>query len=371
MVRPKPAAPVKPTAERPAPASERVVRTDRPTTTRTIVAKNPASSASALSTRSVAPGAPAITKGDKPRRLGYRTEGGNAIEVAGVCRFSESEVVCWDAQGRTSDLIAANVRSALTDKDRLGRTVVEFGRKNRIVVVRNEQPPFGDRTDQEQTLRIDDYGTPGREHGSGNIVDLRVGDSTPVPGKPFVTYSAFAVAEDEGTRETGMRIAVSKPMPTTVDLSLKKGASVLYGGCRFTVTDVGKRDPSKGGFFGGSPDEVWTVRVRRSGEPSQASMFSIGNASVATYVDASGKVVGDGPYQAYWKARSDEYRKTGKHFDVSEFPFKRILLTGFAFPKQTEFEVTTNVDPRRIGKVRLLGTTVRAVEVTGIPLDPK
>ncbi len=307
---------------------------------------------------------PTEPKADETHRLGYRIEGSGAVEVEGVCRFDESEIACWDGAGKPNEELADRIRQGLSGQEAYSNLSIRFGRKNRIVVVRQEQ----EQTSSPGPRRSINLQAVGTDSSSGSYINLPPESSTFEQGKPYVSRNARLVAEEKGARETKMRLMVSEPMPESPVLQLRKGATAELGGVRFTVESIQKGNAMRGGFFGGDTKDVWTVRLARSGKTARPAMFGP-TIDTMRYVGPKGELVGNEVFQAWQRKQMEAAQKKG-NWDMSRSPYRSIQIgTSMESPGKMEFVV--NADPSKVGSIRIYGAYQRIVDVTGIPLDPQ
>ncbi len=303
-----------------------------------------------------------MPKADETRRLGYRVEGSGALELEGVCRFSESEVACWDSTGKDLPGLKAQIENALNQPNGgSDGLTVRFGRKNRIVVVRREQAVF--RGEPMTSLNLQSIGTDPRQ-GSGY---LNLQSETPNfdSNKPIVGHEARIQAFDKDAKETQMRVMVSEPIPGSPEIALRKGASVSFAGCRFTVAAVEKGSARTGPMFNSGKGEGWTVRLAQAGSPSRPASFSVQNDR-PLYRDAKGALVAPETYRKW----TQEAQRKGV-WDFSKSPFQPVHVSGYGIGRDGMLTIVLNTNPKLVKTARLNGSFMRTVDLTGVPLDPR
>ena len=236
------------------------------------VASTRTGSALPVETRPMSASTPSIPKAEETHRLGYRIEGGAAMEVEGVCRFDESSVACWDAGGKPDQAITDRVKAGLDRGPDTSNLQIRYGMKNRILVVRQTTPALVNGQGDRRSLNLMEVG-PDPRYGSGGYVQLPEERVQWNPKVPSVRREARLFSVDRDARETRMRVMVSEPMPERAELKLSKGASATLNGVTWRVvstTPAPERSPS----FGMATGKMWTVKVALSGRP-QASGESL------------------------------------------------------------------------------------------------
>lgn len=313
-----------------------------------------------------------MPKADETKRLGYKTPGGTALEVEGVCRFDESSIACWDADGHSAEDVRQLIESSLTKQPEYGNLQIRYGMKNRIVVIRQTSVPVVNGVGERRNLSVMTVGSDPR-FGSG-YVNLQEASTPWKPGEPQVRHEARLFAADKQARETQMRVMMSEPMTREVDLPLQVGGKASLNGCTFRVMSIGNAPPDSAGWVGGSPNaRVWSVKLAESGKPDRPASF-FPHVKTPTYVDKAGKLVDQNTFMEWQRKRMEAYRTPGPHeYRPEDEPYRMVNVNMRRTVRMSgeETEIVMNVDPKLLGKITMGGSYMRTIDITGIPLDPK
>lgn len=307
-----------------------------------------------------------MTKADLSHRLGYRIEGGPAIEVEGVCRFDESSIACWDGEGKKDGELTKRVESGLTMSPGSNNLQIRYGMKNRILVVRTTSPTFTIGRGDRRSLNLTTVGSDPR-YGVGGYVQLPEQTPNWTPGATQIRYEARLFAVDKSTRETQMRLMMSEPLPKEAELKLAVNSRATLNGCTFRVLSIAPADANRMMF---GQTKAWTVKIEQTGQPSRPANYY--PRTDMLYVDKFGKLVDQGTYLDWQQKRMATIQATPGSFPPSEERYRPVVLSVMGSSGGPNLqEITINADPKSLGKIRMAGNYTRTIDVTGIPLDPR
>ena len=228
---------------------------------------------------------------------------------------------------------------------------LRFGRKNRIVVLRQTLEPV-------EKDAVPDY----------RVSIVRIGDEMPnsrvVPRsggeRKDIREIAYFVQEPPDVTRVHLRLAVRKSIPASGRIGMEQGASCVFEGCRFTLESVEK---TRGGGlveFGSAHPTEYRLRYRVTGKPAPDAEFWIGSLE-RRYCDMSGAIVSR---KAYETARETPSWAGGAG-----------VIGAYAYgqykPDERAVDVLCNFDPLEIDALDVMGYRSRTVDLVDIPLDPR
>ncbi|CAN5551033.1 hypothetical protein BH11ARM2_BH11ARM2_16020 [soil metagenome] len=295
---------------------------------------------------------PAVDAVDGPFELSE----GRRIEALGVCRIEPSGVTCWNRAGASVPDLARKIDAYYTVQN---GSEVSFrpGRKNRYVV----------------------FGMP-------SSLNYQLGSEE-------TNYMNATSFQDEGTTLVWARTSVppeAKTFAVTATLTnfrqlppgtlpFVRGQVLEYQGMRFEIGESQPLPPPPGGAgynAFGSPfsdmGKLWSVVWGQRGAGNQTVDFSYSaldkKNELIRYVDAKGQPVTEMQYV-------DSLPKSpeGGYFGNRPHPkgYHAALFTpSGSTGTEGVYTVQTNIDPARIGAIRIVGSEKRVVSFGGLPADP-
>jgi hypothetical protein len=263
--------------------------------------------------------------------------GASRLEATGVCRMSETEISCWDMDGKVSKALTDLITTSATSVD-TGITV-RFGRKNRWLVVRRQ----GIRDALYEPLNV-------KMHGR-----FYFGDRNSSFGDMFAIST-----EPECTGKVNVAVTMhGMPGSPPVDLKLQKGQSIRYESVEVTVINWVPGERHGVGMHAlpsGTPTWKIELQIRPAAiaEPPTLEFGAVGTAGqVVKDVDMAGNPVFIDPGSG--RGRRTMYKRSS-----------------FWTVAQTSDRLTlgTSVRPEQIGFLRVSGTHGDTAVLRGFPLDP-
>jgi|GEM_PF-3368735 len=292
------------------------------------------------------------------------TRGDFVVEGLGVCAIGESEVSCWDMDGRRSPSLTEQIRAGLLGRGNNDMSF-RFGKKNRYLVVRRSasQPSASYQVNGQYSNNFSfDYSS------NGPVVEL------------------LRLSADSADTEATVTAMIHGLEPgRTIDLPLRVGERVQFEGSEF---EVGPSEEIKVGPAPAQPNvpprwgKQWRIYLGQ-GEANRYGNFNLvpvgADNKPIIYVDKKGDPVSAVEFLRAMP-KPDAARNSAVNFGRwypgmpvdpnAKYQEVRLLMNS----EQTVRGATTvvsNVNPRYIRALRFSATPTRRVAITGFPLDPR
>ncbi len=268
----------------------------------------------------------------------YKTQRGK-VKLLGVCRFMETDAICWDAAGKPDQRLSSEVLDSYK-KGRLSAKV-HYGRKSRFLVFQmpNER---SDGFSDTESFRFTEENFDRLSYSS--------------PEKPVGLIERSTRLE---TKFCDVLASHSRPMSPSERFPVREGTKFKFGGLTYSIVKVGKREDS----LEGRPGPSWTIACRVEGSPQLARYMGFSvvgqDGSVVRRVDPNGNPIIAAPNRR-------GYVTSGQP-DPSVLD--AYLITGGLSGPETL--LTTNIDPAKIKEAFATGSESTRVRFTEIPLEPK
>lgn len=294
------------------------------------------------------------------RSLAYSGPEGS-VTVVGACKFSDSDVICWNEQGKTNKSLTEEVRRTFQDPN--GPSVsIKLGSKVRLIVCRFELPPTELSSSASMEDRFDD--------SSGIDIGRR-------PSYNSSQFRSFLrgrfVTVEKDTKTSSVAIRVRRTFNQSEPVPLKEGTTFRYLDTTIKIIKIVKSDisTSRYGYPTGSrwlihhsydPVRTWHLEwgaTDKEGLPIHA-------------VDADGKA----KYVDPAAMQSLRNRWFGGTVASNEVPAS-IMPSGYWVDNYGLITLTnrpvlvTNVDPGEIKEIVLKASSQQLIVLKDVPLDPK
>ncbi|HWA84160.1 MAG TPA: hypothetical protein VG820_12025 [Fimbriimonadaceae bacterium] len=285
-----------------------------------------------------------------------RTYQGDGLKFQGigVCEVRPDKVSCWNMDGaadpdltkQVDDYYRTNANAEISFR---------FGRKNRLLVVA-KQPS------REINVNYQSVG--------GNYAAMAGYSQNGLP------FDLVNMAADASQSEVGIVVNLyGLPGPTPVVVPFKKGETATYGGVQIEVGAYTPVKPEEGTNPYGLPTSGKNCRVVL-GTESQGTRVSAygysysaldGQGKPIRYVDKNGEPVSD------MKVLEDASPATNPRFPgaspSSKYPSAHFQAGSPSTAGATSFY--TNVNPARIGSLKIYASSQKRILINGFPLDPR
>ncbi|MFY9234741.1 MAG: hypothetical protein WAO58_09815 [Fimbriimonadaceae bacterium] len=276
----------------------------------------------------------------------YQGENGFLIEGIGVCSATDSTVECWDMDGRLNPELTERVRANFIANR--ATIPLAFGRKNRFLAVRQS-------VGSSASLRIEGANYQWSHTLSSNEERIELLLASVEPGDKEASILSTTFNEEP---------------PTSVDISLKKGARASALGFEFEIGEVGLAKPKDAApLRSWQPPEGQRWRIVLGNLQVQPPYGSIRHELIAKdgskiqYVDVKGNAIRD---LKFINDRGVANQSAG--------PGERQYHPSFVTPGTYVAAATaliTNVNPSQVAKLRITLHKQMDILIYGFPLDPK
>lgn len=287
------------------------------------------------------------------------------IVVEAVCSLTESEVSCWDMDGKRNTAAEGLIKEAIArDMEEPYRQGVQIrlGFKNRLLLVKTTRKMSMGGPSSYAYIQ----GAGSNPMGySGYGLNLRT-ESPRTMGGEDVRYETRMIAEKPTVNETRIRLNQTSHDPNTVEIPAKVGATVELAGYKVKIESirVGAAQP-------GRPSEpgrkVWTVEISQTGSPAKKAMLNfmpMGDKNqMLSIVDKEGNPV---PMDQYHNRLRDAGRNGQRPRDF----FIGSAMGGMMRTGENS-QLTLYVNPAKIPAFRVQAHYSRIIDITGIPMDPR
>ncbi len=276
------------------------------------------------------------------------------IDLIGVCKVSETDVSCWNAEGKP-DLKIRDM--ALTDFSRALMSLnLQYKRKTRVAFFR-----------VVPTLRPNStlgYAGVSWINSSSDFGRNEYGayyDSS----KPHV--KGMVISGSPAQKTGSVFIKIDRHEPASDLLPVKVGARIEYLGAEIKITRILRStlDPPPDD---GERGPRWYIEIEAKVRPFEWAAMDKDGIRVGA-VDGEGKPVYLDPSTPL---RDRQYMTQN---NKSPYSLARVTPlwqnSPFSGPQSTSAGLFTNIDPDRMTSLVAQGSSATQVEITGIPLDPK
>jgi len=283
------------------------------------------------------------------------------VATVGACKFSESDVSCWNVERKPDKALTEEVRRTFQDPN--GPSVsVKLGAKVRLVVCKFELPPYGVPANANMEDRFDD--------SSGIDIGRRPSFSTN-QNRSFLRGRFVTV--DKDTKTSTVAIRVRRTFDQSDPVPLKEGTMFRYLDTNIKIIKIVKSDVNspRYGYPSGSR---WLIH--HSYEPTRNWHLEWGA------VDKEGlpihAVDGEGQPKYVDPAAMQNLRNRWFNGAVSSSePLPSVFPSGFWVDNYGLITLTnrpvlvTNVDPTQIKEFVLKASSQQLIVLKDIPMDPK
>ncbi len=283
----------------------------------------------------------------------YKSEAGS-IDLAGVCKPSESEISCWNGEGLPNDVLGAE----LTEVYKKGDITInmKYGHKNRLIVFDVDDRP--DRRSEAKLVLQKHLSTPYGSSSSGYQLRNKYNENRMLIN--------LAVPKDQV--ESQATTSLTEKLEPSPKLEFKLGARLEFFGAKFKIVKIGEKQPADdSGSRLGSPGAQWLVVLVREGAetplPQGISWTIYGEDGLQIRsVNSEGE-----PLLAI-----PTYDSGGTRIPKENRVFQASLGGGvYADAGGDEMYMSTNLNPARIKSVVARCSVTRNLIIKGIPLEPK
>jgi hypothetical protein len=281
---------------------------------------------------------------------------GVKVEGVGVCDITSQKVSCWNMDGAEDAGLSQRVSNFFLSS--YGNEVsFRFGRKNRWLVLRKAMPA----------------GNSGNFQFNGNYASgIQVYDQ----GTPVLELVRISLESPEKEAAISMSL-YGLAGPPAVSLPFKTGEKATYDGVEIQIgasQSVKPAPPGQPFSMGARTGKQWSVVIgleRPAGSQANApfSFELLGKDSKPIrYVDKNGEPVSD-----LKVLEESQGNLPGRSYPGSSINAKYSAASFTTGSPSTVAAMTayTNVDPSRIGALRLSSSRQKNVLITGFPMDPK
>ncbi|MBI5706181.1 MAG: hypothetical protein HZC36_04235 [Armatimonadetes bacterium] len=289
------------------------------------------------------------------------TAGAYTMEVAGVCKITESEVRCWDLRGKQSTALTSLVESALKPKSTYVPPIqFQYGKKNRLVIFKQTISSATTGT-TSYSISINYLGN-SASGGYGGFLNFPMGNYQ--PGKPQVRYESRPVAAESSAKTTKARLMVIQFFPERATLNCKPGAKAGLSTADIELLSIKKAPAGEQLPPGYLQETRWQIDLKvklKVRDRLNLGLTAVGpDGKFLSQKTSDGKPISQEEVQKLWS-------KPGGHrpYSLQSVMVQTGSMNG---DRQTCF---VNVDPKYIAKLAIGFSKTRNVDMTGIPLDPK
>lgn len=272
------------------------------------------------------------------------------IEVRGVCRFDEKDMVCWDATGKLDPTLSERIKAFhLVNPGQ--ELALRMGRKNRLVIFR----------------RAADAGRPVTvQYTTGSNSSLNTTRPSWSAEESILEWVRMAV--DPDISSVDINAVVTDVATRVLTLPYKVGERATVGSVGATIESV-QEVPRQ--MFGGGwerPGKNYTVSVRLSGDLASFSVqtgYQLEDArGTVVAADSKGKVV--------TRERFDQEQRERMNTGRSQPPRPMETRSVYTWVTSRNPDViSTNVAPSPDLKLVLMVTPRTTIRFRNIPLDPR
>lgn len=312
-------------------------------------------------------------KADVDSPLTY-DDGSNKVVVEGVCRVQEDEVSCWDANGSKAPDLSAKVKESITKSSSSYQPTLAFryGKKNRLIVWKVVRQTSSESASATSVNVISAGNSVESDLASYGIQLNYQGTNHSSMSGDFTTYGCKAVSEAGTEKSTRLRLGAFTRFEQMVTLDCKVGAKAQLAG--FTV----KVDSINPGSRYATPrttgEKVWSIGLKVAGAPANMSTMiqALGeDGKFLQYRDQDGKPVSAERFQKEMQEKMAAAHETGgpRSYNLTESKFSWVMQS--TMRDKDIFYLQVGIDPKYISKLSVGGGTMKTIEITGIPLDPK
>lgn len=279
---------------------------------------------------------------------------GIRIEGLGGCAIDAKDVSCWDMQGEPALELTDRIRSHYISNT--SEVQLRFGRPNRLLVLRRSpaSASVGYQTEEGQYLSSSQI------YGSN--------------GEPTLEWVRY-VPED-GRKTFGIVVQLhSLPKPKQAEVKFRRGEVGRIEDVRIEVGAYREEKPgnvaTRGGMYPMMPNwggRQWSVVIGAlsdSGDtPNLGYQILDTSGRPIRFVDKKGVPVSDVKYL-------EETRGQPMYAPNPDAKFSQAVFSSGGPTVQGAFTAYTNVDPRRIGALRVFLQRQMRVKIEGFPLVPR
>jgi hypothetical protein len=293
----------------------------------------------------------------------YVSDLGFTIEGLGACAITPDTVQCWDMEGRADSDLSERIRAYYLVNQH-AQITFRFGRKTRYLVVRSSRSGFGVNFQNANGSHLS--ATSFSNSGEG-------------PAIQWVRVEA----EKEAKEASVIAQLGDVAPPNRVEIPFKAGQRANVVGIQIEVGRVAdepkKKDaPPQGTFSGGNAfrgfgieGRAWNVvmGIERGGSQAALGGFDvIGlDGRLIAYVDRKGNPVSG---VEYLRANPGGY-PTSPPSEGRPNPYINAVFQSTGWQAAGASIYQTNVNPAKIGALRVTATLTQQVQITDFPLDPR
>lgn len=192
------------------------------------------------------------------------------IELKGICRFDEREMVCWNQQGKLDPVLSERVKAYhLVDSG--PDLTLKIGRKNRLVV-------FSRAYDSSRASSVSYF-----TESSTSLNHFQISNHS----QGRVLEWIRLVAEPDA-KTASVNAVLTFPAQPVVSLPYKAGEPASARGGKVEILSIKRADQPQYSFYGQPPQgKAWAITLKMSGDIAQE-----GIQTAYQFLDGGGSVVG-------------------------------------------------------------------------------
>ena len=287
-------------------------------------------------------------------RGSYTADDGTLVEIAGICKLTESSVTCWNTEGNAAPDVQRLFETAFARTSRGNIQIgLHYGAKNRAIVIKTTGEsrkynirPITDRPDaiHASYLNLNDPN-----------IDLK--DS------PKISYQTLNLYFEPNATSTSVDL-------TQRSFDFKKATSKLKIGSTFSLGEknvkVVKQIVVKPNVLSWQQFPRWDYPLEFEGAIDDLEP----DGCIA--LDKSGVRINKLNEVGRPLTKKEEMESVANYRrlpPILDFPSAQTFL--YIRKQNRQVTISTNINPKYIGELQIWAVKTKTVRIEGIPLDPK
>jgi hypothetical protein len=311
-----------------------------------------------------------LPKADATVSQVYTAPDGNKIEIEGVCKITEDSVGCWNSDGSADDDLTKKIRETLEKQSQgsgpFGSSIsIRYGKKNRMIVLKTTAKS----ADMSQFSLAHDASDMSRFNSPFGF-GLNMTEGRPPQTPQTVRYDTRNLSEDPSAQAVTTRLRLTSRIKDEPTLDKKVGSTVKLGADTLRMVSITK-DPNGQMLLG--PRDAWVLKIESTTPTDHPAEFTVVplNSSGETIVNAD-----DNGNPVTEKQTRDEQLRVSTELqkNPTKSPFslmkRRYQAVGNRNVNGVR-DLVLYVNPSKVSKFKITGTTSKYIDFKDIRLDPK